>query len=481
MRRREFDGDPYVPGHGDVRYAVRHYDLDLTYRVTGNQLAGVARLSVEVLATTKAISVDLSGLKVTSIKATGLTLPAPTTAPAKAGAKSGAKTNGTKTAAARPPAVAKWSHTGGHLAVTFTGALPVGTRFELTVAYRGNPQPLRGPDGMAGWEELADGVIVASQPHGSPSWFPCNDRASDKATYRISVATDQDYAVVSGGVREPVTKAGRLRRWTYRMDAPMSPYLATVQIGPYAAMALPPGGSGVPMTVWHTPRLKQQVVTAWADQPAMMDLYCELFGPYPFEGYDVVVTEDDLDIPLESQAMSTFGANFASRDWERQRLIAHELAHSWFGNAVTCADWADVWLHEGFACYAEWLWSPHAGEGSTDDQARRHYDALAAKPQDLVIGQPGPDDMFDDRVYKRGALALHALRVCLGEETFFAVLRAWVARHRFGVVMTRDFFETVLDVSGADRHRRDEVAGILDAWVYAAPLPPFPSAGSPTA
>ena len=99
------------------------------------------------------------------------------------------------------------------------------------------------------------------------------------------------------------------------------------------------------------------------------------------------------------------------------RLVAHELAHQWFGNSLTLGAWRDIWLHEGFACYAEWLWSEESGgrvggrawARSTDTRSRR-------SPQDLLLGDPGPDLMFDDRVYKRGALPLHALRRTVGDE-----------------------------------------------------------------
>ena len=113
------------------------------------------------------------------------------------------------------------------------------------------------------------------------------------------------------------------------------------------------------------------------------------FGPYPFDRYTVVVADDPLEIPLESQTMSTFGTNHLSRGWEAQRLVAHELAHQWFGNAVTAASLADIWLHEGFACYAEWLWSEASGRTTVDEEAERHHAVMLRRPQDLVLSDPG--------------------------------------------------------------------------------------------
>ena len=129
---------------------------------------------------------------------------------------------------------------------------------------------------------------------------------------------------------------------------------------------------------------------AFADQPRMLETFARLFGPYPFDAYTVVVTDDLLEIPLESQTLSTFGSNHLSRDWEAQRLIAHELAHQWFGNTVTAASLRDIWLHEGFACYAEWLWSEAIGRTTAQEEAERHHALLARLPQDLVLTDPGP-------------------------------------------------------------------------------------------
>jgi aminopeptidase N len=423
--------DPYLPGRPDGGIDVSRYELELEYRVATNRLAGRAVVHARAVRPIDKVALELHGLRVSHVLVGGR----------------------------RPD---RWTHRGGRLVVRLGREVPAGTELTVEVHYGGQPGPMKGPWGEVGWEELEDGVIVAGQPDGAPSWFPCHDSPADKATFGISISAEAGYEVVANGrLVSRTPRAGRIR-WVYEQTEPMAPYLATVQIGRYTR-AFSGGEIVVP------PRLRAAALHDLGRQPQMLELFADRFGPYPFGGYTVVVTDDDLEIPLEAQGLSVFGANHMDGRRGSERLVAHELAHQWFGNSLTVSQWKDIWLHEGFACYAEWLWSQEAGGWTAERHARSAWTRLSGLPQDLVIGDPGPDAMFDDRLYKRGALTLHAVRLTVGDTTFFDILRAWTDRFRHGSVSTPLFAATASHVAGMF------LGPLLDDWLYAEALPALPA------
>ena len=427
------DDLPYFPRRGNDGYLVDVYDLTLDYRVASNRLSGVAVLTLWTTTALSAVTLDFADLRVDRVVLDGRRL--------------------------------RYVHQKEKLRIRLPAEVPAGWRLVLEIGYRGSPRPTASRYGGLGWEQLEDGVLVASQPTGAPSWFPCNDRPDHKSAYRFAVTTPSQYQVVANGRLAGVVHSGSTSTWSYVQDAPMATYLASVQIGPYQRHALP---GAVPQTLVAPARRLPAAKAALARQDAMMELFTDLFGPYPFDGYTVVVTDDLLDIPVEAQGMAMFGANHMDGDWSNQRLIAHELAHQWFGNSLTLGGWRDIWLHEGFACYAEWLWSQASGNRSADEHARTWHNRLKHEPEDLLLGNPGAAHLFDDRVYKRGALVLHALRRTVGDEAFFRTLRTWTAENRHGTVTTEGFIKVVSAVTGRD------LSQFFDEWLWRGQLPTVP-------
>lgn len=426
--------DPYLPSSGNHGYRATRYELDLGYKVSSNFLEGTATISATATEHLRSFTLDLSPhLDVSKV----------TMGPGRA---------------------ARFSRSRGKLTVKPVEPLEVGCAFTVRIRYSGNPRPIRGPWGSVGWEELTDGVLVANQPDGASSWFPCDDRPAAKAPYRISLTTESDYRAVVTGTLVDKRRRGSTTTWVYDLPYPTSTYLVTLNIGRYEHLEI--SDAPVELHAYLPASLRAPFGESFAQQGRMLDVFSELFGPYPFDQYKVVVTDDVLEIPLESMGLSTFGRNTCVGGTRDERLIAHELAHQWFGNAVTVAEWRHIWLNEGFACYAEWLWSEFSGGADARSHALRYYAKLQRSPRDLLLADPGPADMFDDRVYKRGALALHSLRNTVGDTAFFSILREWVADHAGGVVTTQDFLDL------AARHTTTDLRPLWEAWLYSTEVPP---------
>lgn len=428
--------DPYLPNSGNRGYRVSRYELELTYKVVSNRLDGRATIIATTTDVRSKYSLDLAqSMRVAKVAVNG-----------------------------RRPA--KFVHRNGKLSVTPAAKLPAGAVLTFTVQYAGNPTPARTIWGEVGWEELDEGSLVASQPNGAPTWFPCDDHPGSKSTYRISITTDAPFvAVANGTLVHRATKASR-STWVYEQPEPMATYLATVQIGHYEIR--PIASTPVPQYAVHPPRLRAAFDKDFGRQQQMLEVFTRLFGPYPFAHYTALVTDDDLEIPVEAQGLSIFGANFCDGTGREERLVAHELAHQWFGNSLTLQRWCDIWLNEGFACYAEWLWSENSGGRPAHELALDAYRGLAAKPQDILLADPGPEDMFDDRIYKRGALTLHALRRTIGDESFFDLLRTWTAEYRHANVTTTRFKDL------AARYSEMSLRPLWEAWLERTELPPAP-------
>jgi aminopeptidase N len=431
--------DPYLPEHGDAGYHAEHYDLELDYRVAAGRLSGRAKITAVARETLSRFTLDLGTFKVARVLVNGK--------------------------------ATRFAHRPGKLVVTPSAKIAAGRTFTVEVRYVGNPEPIRSLHwGEVGWDQLEDGVLVASQPVGAPSWFPCNDHPSDKASYRIAVTTSSPYQVVANGDLVDGRVGASTTTWVYSQPEPMAPYLATVQIGRYDVVER--ADDNVPVRAVLPPRLATQFAHDFGRQTDMIVAFERMFGPYPFGSYTVVVTDDDLDIPIEAQSLSIFGANHVDGRRGSEHLVAHELAHQWFGNSLTVADWRHIWLNEGLATYSEWLWSQASGGRSADAMARTAWLKLAKLPQDLVLADPGVQRMFDDRVYQRGALTVHTLRLRLGESAFFTMLREWTTANKYGTVTTDAF------TSLAQKHSPRPLEDDVNAWLYQTRLPELPSSRS---
>lgn len=202
-------------------------------------------------------------------------------------------------------------------------------------------------------------------------------------------------------------------------------------------------------------------------EPEVIKFLSDNFGKYPFSAVGGIVTNDDrLGFALETQTRPVYASAFFGDSVTGDSVVVHELAHQWFGDSLALKRWKDIWLNEGFASYAEWLWSEKEGMATPQD----YYDAYAALPADspyweLVIGDPGPDSLFAGQVYSRGALTLHALRLEVGDDVFFQILKRWSGSKAGQNVSTDQFIALAERLSGKD------LDALFNAWVYSPTKP----------
>ena len=419
-------GDALFPDLGNRGYDVTHYDLALTPDLDSGTLQAVATIDARAPAPLPEFSLDLDGLTVDAVTIDGT--------------------------------AATWSRRAGKLAVTPAKPLGAGASFQTAVRYHGVPVPKVPPDGIRlGWIRTAHGAYVVDEPDGAHTWFPSNDVPSDKATFTFHVTVPDGITAVANGTLASSPSSGGATTWTWTSPDPMATYLAVVAVGDYELQ----DGSAYR-------RSDAAEVQPCLDRPEQVVRFFEpYFGPYPFDTVGLLVTDSPGGLAVETQTRPLFSsADFAAGCPDV--VIAHELAHQWFGDAVTPAQWQDVWLNEGFATYAEWLWGTHDDAAMLDRLAARARDDVARSGGPASISHPTVRTLFAWPVYGGGATVLHALRREVGDDTFFATLRAWVARYRGASATTDDFIAVASATAGRD------LGPFLRAWLDGTTMPELP-------
>lgn len=197
-------------------------------------------------------------------------------------------------------------------------------------------------------------------------------------------------------------------------------------------------------------------------QPEIISVLEQSFGPYPFRQSGGIVDEAEIFFALENQTRPIYAQVFFSDSFSGDNVVVHELAHQWFGDSLTVAQWQHIWLNEGFATYAEWLWSEYEGLGTAQENFDFWYGLIPAEDPlwDVTIGDPGPELMFDFAVYVRGGMTLHQLRLAVGDEDFFQILREWARTQAGDTVTTDDFIALAEAISG------QELDELFDTWLF---------------
>ncbi|WP_438485750.1 M1 family metallopeptidase [Streptomyces sp. S186] len=429
-------GDPYFPGLGNGGYRPLHYDLGVSYHPDSGRLDGRTTLTARATQNLSAFDLDLQKLTVDRVLVDGH----------RAG----------------------FSRTGDELVVRPGRPLARGARFKVTVVYHGVPQPLGGPivfGSKYGWMKTKDGVFVACEPNAASTWFPSSDHPDEKATYDIRIDAPKGLTGVSNG-RLISSGESHGRSWSHwRESRPMAPYLATATIGKFdVRTGTTPGGT--PIYVATDPTLPTGKVDVYGVTAAATDYWSKVFGPYPFEETGAIVDDmPEAGFSLEVQSKPVYSAV------RNETTIVHELAHQWFGDSVSVKRWKDIWLNEGFATYAQWLWAEHKGTATAHDSFRKAYQHIPADDPfwKIKVSDPQRDTMFSDAVYERGAMTLQALRERIGDKAFFKLLPTWTAQHRYGNADTAEFIALAEKVSG------QRLGDLFRTWLDTRSRPALPA------
>ncbi|GAA3037749.1 aminopeptidase N [Streptomyces olivoverticillatus] len=428
-------GDSYYPTSGNGGYHVSHYDLRLKYEPKTDRLDGTATLTATTTQALSRFNLDFA-LHVNEVLV-----------------------NGKKAA---------FTKTGEHeLEITPPSSLEQGKEVNVVVRYSDTPSQVK-INGYSAWQRTPDGAVVANEPEAAVWWFPSNDHPRDKATYDISVAVPDGLQTVSNGELKSQTSKLGWTRYNWRATKPQATYLTTLAVGKFD-ITTDKTSNGLPVLNAYSKDLGDNLDPAKASvgrTAEIIDWESSVFGPYPFNAVGGYVPNVKTGYALETQTRPYYSpSSFANG--ANVSVVVHELAHQWFGDNVSVKNWRDIWVNEGFATYAQWLWSAKEGEGTTQELADYVYNGIPADNDFWKVkpGDPGADNQFHNAVYNRGAIALQALRNKVGDKTFFTILKQWQSENKYGNGSVQDFVKFSERVSGKPLQK------LFDTWLFTTTKP----------
>ncbi len=367
-------------------------------------------------------------------------------------------------------AAVPFDYDGRVLAIPLPGGSRAGTERRYSIRYAARPTAgVYFNSSTAAHPDAPLQAFTQGECEDTRHWMPCHDFPDDVATHAIHVTVPDHMSVSAAGVRTDVEDLpGARRTWHYRMDNAHVTYLTTFVAGEYEITA---EDGAVPLEYWVSARDTEHVAYSLRNTQRILEFFGDYTGrPYPYAKYAQCCVREFMFGGMENISATTLtSGTIHPPEWEPSRtshsLVAHEGAHQWFGDLMTCKHWSHVWLNEGFATYFTHLWREH--DGGTDDflvgmrgtmagaagaavRSRRPVVSdVYAKPFDLF---------FDGHAYGGGAARLHALRVEVGTEKFKAIVRRYVADHAGGPVTTEDFERSASAAYGAD------LSWFFDQW-----------------
>jgi len=428
--------DSYFPELGNGGYDVQTYTIALEVDPSANTVNGSTTITAKATEWLGSFNLDFHGLTIDSVSVND-----------------------------KP---AEYSRNEDELTITPSTTLELDKPFTVVVNYNGTPGLVQSTpiDIFMGWSHAENGAInVWGEPDAASTWFPNNNHPRDKATFRFEITVPKPWVVAATGTLKETKETGDKTLFVWEMNQPMATYLASINIDQYELFTQS-GPNGMVIRSYFPEDFPVSSRTNYNILPAAINFFDNLFGPYPFDEYGVVVASqdglcDDVALALEAQSLSIHCPimNF-------EEVVVHELAHQWFGDSVSLENWQDIWLKEGFATYAEWLWAskndPVAMARITKNRDGMFFDT------DFPVAEPSHENLYTDDSYTGGALVLNGLRVQVGDDAFFKILQTYAERYRYGNAGTDEFIAVAEEVSGQD------LESFFKQWVYSKRIPDLP-------
>jgi aminopeptidase N len=375
---------------------------------------------------------------------------------------------------------AVFAHADDLLTVSLSGAYESGDTILLEVDYGGTPTGendelnetafsfgKHGPS-AATRDQLV--IYTLSEPFFARAWWPCKDVPGDKATARLRITVADTLIVASNGVLEgEALEPGGKKTYTWYEKYPIATYLVSLAISNYVVFddyfQYAPAES-MRVVCFAYPEHEVGARLDFTNTVRMLEIYSDLFGLYPFADEKYAMAEFGWTGAMEHQTCTSMGSGFFAGTTRRDDwVVAHELAHQWWGDLVTPADWADVWLNEGFATYSEALWV----EATAGPDSMRQYMSGWRPSWGFVGTLYDPENLFGTTVYRKGGWVLHMLRGVMEDDDFFAALRDYGSTESFGYgnATTADFQRVCED------HYGESLQWFFDEWVYGEGEPEY--------
>ena len=404
--------------------------------VATSELDGLTRIAAQATQNLSSFNLDFIGFEITSIVVNG-----------------------------QP---AEFTRRGQELTITPLTSLAQNEPFTVEVRYQGSPGEMNSTaiPIQTGWVTFDGGSFVLSEPDGAATFYPVNDHPLDKASYTFRVRVPEPFEVAANGILMETVDNGTTTTFLFEARDPMASYLATVNIDEFD-IETSQAENGIPIRNYFPTGLSEDYRRPFERQDEMLVYFSDIFGPYPFEVYGALLIDKQFGAALETQTLSIFSIAMLDPQQPQgsEEVVAHELAHQWFGDSVSVGDWSDIWLNESFATYSQVLWLEHTrGRNAVDERIREMYAVVLQNRESMSPpGKPPADGLFNLGVYYWGALSLHALRLEVGDERTELVAEHPLRQAEFARLVIRCIgFAVALKVDqvAAQVEPRERVGGI---------------------